>query len=239
MQVIAVYVDGLVNTGEQNESFFRPLMFYEHKADKKADPIQVYEALKTNFITVGQISEYELWDSAKSVLSGDTVLLFEGVRKTLSVNTRDLPHRSVEDPKRETAVRGLQEGFTEHLRTNLALLRRRLKDPDLVFESRHGGTYTETEVAIVYLRSIADLKVVEEVRRRLERINYTDSILESGNIEELIEDNPYSPFPQIKNTERPDKAAAQLLEGRVLIMMDGTPFGPYSPDPFLAVYPGR
>ena len=224
-KVVAVFADGMVDTSIQNESLFRPLMFYEQNKVKSKGHAHVYEAIKDNFISVGEIAEYgDLWQASQSVLSGDTVLLFGGIEKVLSVNTRKLPSRSVVEPKRDTNIRGPQEGFSELLRTNIALIRRRLKHPDLVFETRRGGTYTYTEVAMVYLRSLANPKVVEEVRRRLERIVHTDGILESGMVEELIEDNPYSFFPQIEHTERPDKAVAQLLEGRVIILVDGTPF---------------
>lgn len=224
-KVIAVYTEGLVDAMNQNESLLKPLMFYDKKMAGQKGFLRIYESLKSNHISIGQIAEYDnLWDASQSILSGDTVLLFDGTSKVLSVNTRSIPHRSIEDPKRETVVRGPQEGFTELLRTNIALLRRRLKHPELVFETRRGGTYTYTETAIVYIRSLANPKIVEEVRKRLNRLNHTDSILDSGMVEELIEDNPYSPFPQIENTERPDKAAAQLLEGRVIIMVDGTPF---------------
>ncbi len=226
IEVIAVYAEGMVDTTSQNESLFKPLMLYEKNKDAKSvGPVQIYESLKNNHISIGEIAEHDdLWDVAHSVLSGDTVLLFEGVNKVLCINTRSLPQRNIDEPKRETIVRGPQEGFTELLRTNIALIRRRLKHPDLVFETRRGGTYTYTEVAIVYLRSLANPRIVEEVRRRMVRIIHTDSILESGMVEELIEDNPYSPFPQIEHTERPDKAVAQLLEGRVIIMVDGSPF---------------
>ncbi len=225
-EVVAVYAEGLVDTTSQNESLFKPLMFYEKNKDTKSvGTVQIYESLKSNHISIGEIAEHDdLWKASHSVLSGDTVLLFEGVNKVLCINTRSLPQRNIDEPKRETIVRGPQEGFTELLRTNMALLRRRLKHPDLVFETRRGGTYTYTEVAIVYLRSLVNPKIVEEVRRRMERIIHTDSILESGMVEELIEDNPYSPFPQIEHTERPDKAVAQLLEGRVIIIVDGSPF---------------
>ncbi len=223
-QVIAVFAEGLVDVNTQNESLFKPLMFYEQK-EKNLDNARVYESLKENYISVGEIAEFDdLFDASHSVLSGDTVLLMEGIKKVLTINTRSLPQRSIEEPKRETIVRGPQEAFTELLRTNIALLRRRLKHPDLVFETRRGGTYTYTEVAIVYLRGLASPKIVEEVRRRMERIIHTDHVLESGMVEELIEDSPYSPFPQIEHTERPDKAVAQLLEGRVIILIDGTPF---------------
>ncbi len=224
VQAVAVFAEGLVDTGEQNDSFFRPLMNWDRSIYKQKEPELIYEKLKSNTINIGEIAEYDdLWLGALSVLSGNTVLLFDDVKKVLSINTKKLPLRAVEEPKRETGVRGPQEGFTENIRTNMGQLRRRLKTPDLVFETFHGGTYTETEIGIVYINGITNPDIIQEVRNRLASISETDSIMESGNIEELIEDNPYSPFPQIEHTERPDKAAAQLLEGRVLILIDGTP----------------
>lgn len=220
---IAVYVEGLVKTIEQSEAFLKPLMNLREHPSKQAEAI--YEAIKNKLISTGQITEHDdLWEASLRVLAGDTVLLLDGVNKVLSVNLRNPPQRSVENPKREAAVRGPLESFTEVLQTNMLLLRRRFKHPDLTFENLRGGAYTNTEVVIAYLRSVANPKVVEEVRRRLRRITHTDGILESGQIEELIEDNPYSPFPQVEHTERPDKVAAQLLEGRVAILTDGTPF---------------
>lgn len=104
-----------------------------------------------------------------------------------------------------------------------SLIRRRIKDSNLKLEMKNIGRVTKTDVAIMYIQGIADHKVVDEVRCRLERIDI-DGILESGNIEELIQDATYTPFPTIYNTERPDSAAAGLLEGRIAILVDGTPF---------------
>ncbi|HZK17879.1 MAG TPA: spore germination protein, partial [Clostridia bacterium] len=114
-------------------------------------------------------------------------------------------------------------GFVEQIRTNTSLIRRRLKTPRLRIEEFTIGALTKTSVEIMYIKGIANEKVVEEVRRRLNRIQ-TDSILESGYIEEFIEDAPFSPFSTIMRTERPDNVTGQLLEGRVAIITDNTPF---------------
>jgi len=184
-----------------------------------------YETIKRSLVNLGEINEHGcLWEASLTVLSGDTLLLVEGTDKVLSVNTRGLPQRGIEEPKRETGVRGPHEGFVENFRTSIAQLRMRIKSPDLTIETMRGGSHTNTDVAFCYMKGIANPKVVEEVRRRLRRITHTDHLLESGNIEELIEDDPYSPFPQVENTERPDKAASQVLEGRVIIFTDTSPF---------------
>jgi spore germination protein KA len=103
------------------------------------------------------------------------------------------------------------------------MLRRKIKSPDLMFDSLKIGVRTKTDVCIAYINGLADPKLIEEIKRRLDRIK-TDAILESGYIEQFIEDEPYSIFPMIANSEKPDKVAAKLLEGRAAILVDGTPF---------------
>jgi spore germination protein KA len=139
------------------------------------------------------------------------------------IGMRGWAERNIDEPDTEAVVRGSREGFTETLRTNTALIRRRIKNPNLVFESFKIGKQTHTDICIAYIDDIANKKVIEEVKNRLNRID-TDCILESGYIEQFIEDNPFSPFSTIGNSERPDTVAAKLLEGRVAIFCDGTPF---------------
>ena len=109
------------------------------------------------------------------------------------------------------------------MRTNTALIRRRIKDPNLWLETKQIGKKTQTDVAIMYLKGVANEKTVTEVQSRLNRIKI-DAILESGYIEELVQDEAYTPFPTVFNTERPDTVASAILEGRIAIIVDGTPF---------------
>lgn len=111
----------------------------------------------------------------------------------------------------------------ENLRTNTSLIRRRLKTPQLKMEAMKVGRLSNTNVVITYLEGIAEQSLIEEVRERIDR-NDIDAILESGYIEELIQDNPFSVFPQANNTERPDKVEAYLLEGKIGILIDNTSF---------------
>lgn len=157
------------------------------------------------------------------LLSGDSVLLIEGESSALSVETKKVQARQVEEPNVQTVVRGPREGFTEVLSWNMAMLRRKIKDRRLWMESRQVGAVTKTEILIVYIQGIVAQEVLDEVRSRLDGIDI-DGILESNYIEEFIQDKKYSIFPTIANSERPDVVAAQLLEGRVAILVDGTPF---------------
>lgn len=158
-----------------------------------------------------------------SVLSGDTVMLFEGYTEGLTIYTKKWENRGVTEPTSQTVVRGPKEGFSETLGTNISLIRRRIKNSNLWVETKKIGKVSKTDVSLMYIKGIADEKVIEEIRIRLNRIDI-DGILESGNIEELIEDKTYTPFPTLYNTERPDVISAGLLEGRIAILVDGTTF---------------
>ncbi|MGG1514105.1 spore germination protein [Paenibacillus oryzisoli] len=158
----------------------------------------------------------------EGVLAGDTLVLIEDVEQPLLVSTKGWKDRSVEEPSSENNVRGPRDGFTESIRTNTALVRRRIKDPMLRIEGMVIGTRSKTDINVVYIEDLVKVGLVDEVKSRLSRIQI-DAILESGYIEELIEDAPFSPFNTIQSTERPDKVASSLLEGRVAIFTDNTP----------------
>jgi len=196
----------------------------------------VLNVLKERALTFGGVTEvlnYEMLYT--SLLSGDAILLFEGHCQGFAIGVRQWNQRSVTEPATETIVRGPRESFTESIRTNTALIRRKIKDRNLWLETRTIGRVTKTDVSIMYIHGIANDNIVEEVRKRLDRIDI-DGILESGYIEELIQDKTFTPFPTIFNTERPDVVAADLLEGRVAILVDGTPFVLTAPTTFIQFF---
>lgn len=156
------------------------------------------------------------------------VLLIDSEDMAFSFDASGRQDRAIEEPGTESVIRGPREGFNENANTSLTLIRRRLRSPQLIVEKRTIGEYTKTTVALCYVKNIIDPELVAEARQRLDRID-TDSIIDSGYIEEFIEDNPHSPFPQIQNTERPDIATSSLLEGRVVIVVDGSPFALIAP----------
>ena len=143
--------------------------------------------------------------------------------------------RSIQEPASQVVIRGPHEGFTESISTNIAMVRRIIKSPDLWVETMKIGKVTKTDVSIMYLNGIAKNEVVDEVRNRLQRIKI-DSILESGYIEQLIEDQSLTTFPTMYHTERPDSVAGNLLEGRVAIFVDGTPFVLVAPVVFMQFF---
>ncbi|MGN7396700.1 spore germination protein [Peribacillus frigoritolerans] len=219
------YTDGLVDTTSIQNFIMESLMLdipldQEQMISSQQNVLQV---LKNRILAVGDIQDVTEFNSLlTSLLSGDVILLLDGYEQGFTIGMRGGKERGVMESTTETVVRGPKEGFTENLRTNTALIRRKIKTPQLWLESKKIGKLTKTDVAIMYIDGIVNDKVVEEVHRRLDRIDI-DGILESGYIEELIQDETYSPFPTIKYSERPDVIAAELLEGKVAILVDGTP----------------
>lgn len=218
-----VLIKGLAEIKLINAQVIGPLMLDDKFCGIK-DSTEFFNALKESGIPNVYLKEES--DAEKAVnelLIGNSILFLNGLDKVLIIGTQGWKERSVSQPITENVIRGPRDGFTESIENNTALIRRRIKSPSLRFESIKIGTETKTTIIIAYLQNIAKEEVINEVRNRLNRIEI-DGILESGYIEELIEDTPISPFPQIEHSERPDKVSAAILEGRVAILVDTTPF---------------
>jgi spore germination protein KA len=157
------------------------------------------------------------------ILSGYVLVFVEGVAGALCIKIFDIQFRSITEPSTQTIIRGPKDSFTESMETNVSLIRRRLKNPHLRFESHIVGKDTQTTVIIGYIDGVTSKDIVDEVRKRIKRID-TSFILDSGNIDEFITDKSFTVFPLLNNTERPDSASANLLEGKVVIIVDGSPF---------------
>lgn len=225
IKVGVIYTDGLVDKALVQELIIKTLMVDFKLANfDSIDSKNTFEILRDFVITAGEVKEIKNFETLYThMLSGDTIILIHGYEKGFAVSLRGGETREIREPSSQTVVRGPKDGFTETLRTNTALIRRKIKNPNLWIETKQIGRETKTDVAIMYIKGIANDKIVEEVRRRLQRIDI-DGILESGYIEEFIQDEIYTPFPTVLNTERPDSVAAGLLEGRIAILVDGTPF---------------
>ncbi|WP_240689014.1 spore germination protein [Ammoniphilus sp. YIM 78166] len=213
-----IYVEGLSNIEEIDASLLSPLM------EEEAADLGPFKDLLNKKISVAKATEVQtISDCRKYISTGSPLLLLERENIGYAFGITKWEKRSIEEPAAESVIRGPREGFTESIGVNLSLIRRRIKSPDLKMKSMSIGRYTQTDVVIAYMDGIADPTLLEEVSKRLGRIDI-DGVLESSYIEELIEDQPFSPFPQVLDTERPDVAVANLLEGRVVILVDGTPF---------------
>ncbi len=212
-----VYIDGMADKILLDDYVVEPLM---EMAGEVTDPVE----LKSRVISVSDMREVKtMTDGLAAALSGETLLFIDGYPGAIIIATRSWPNRGVSEPSSETVIRGPREGFTETIRFNTALLRRRIRDVGLKVEASQCGVRSKTDIALVYIDDIVNIEVLKELRRRLKRIDI-DAILDSGYIEQFIEDNENTPFPQVQSTERPDVVSAALYEGRVGIIVDGSPF---------------
>ncbi|MFD0710338.1 spore germination protein [Paenibacillus sp. GCM10027626] len=223
IKAAVIYTDGLADSKSINHFLLGPILL-EFADDIAYERQNMVELIKSKVLTVGEIKDVdhfgELFDA---LLSGDVLLLLDGYRQGIIISLKGWENRSVTEASTETIIRGPKESFIENLRTNTAMIRRKVRNPNLWLESRKIGKLSKTNVALMYIKGIVNEKTVEEVRKRLDRINI-DGILESGYIEQLVQDATRTPFPTMYNTERPDVVAADLMEGRIAILVDGTPF---------------
>lgn len=229
-----IFLDGFVNMKMIDADVLKPLMDYGKGSQQPSgfELNEIEKLLQDHVISAAVVSTgVTVQETVDHILSGDTALLIEGVGKAIFIGALELEKRSVDEPVTEAVIRGPRDGFTENLRTNTSLIRRRLRTPDLKMEGMKVGRLSKTDIVLTYLDGIADMAVVAEVRERVGRIDI-DAILESGYVEEFIEDNPFSVFPQVIYTERPDKVAGNLLEGKVGIIIDNTPFALIMPMTF-------
>ncbi len=217
--VAVIFADGMVNDTIINEHIVQSLLTFTGVLPRE----DCASFLRRRVLFADDILEKDgIQDLLSEILSGNTVLLVDGEPKALILATRGYHSRSINEPSAEKVLQGPREGFTEVLLYNLSMIRRKLCNPNLRFRFRSLGVQTNTKAAVVYIDGIADPAIVAEVNRRLDRINI-DGILDANYVEELIKDAPFSPFKTIGSTERPDIVAAKLLEGRVAIVIDGTP----------------
>jgi len=222
IKAAVILIKDLVERELINEQVIGALMSND-RFNAAKDNIEFFQILKEYGIPSTYVNEEsDINNIIAELIDGNTILLMDKTDKVLIVGSSGWKDRAISEPSAENVIRGPKDGFTENIENNSALIRRRIKSPDLRMELLIIGAKTKTKVLIAYLEGVAKEEVINEVRNRLGRIEI-ESILESGYIEELIEDCPLSPFPQLEHTERPDKVSAAILEGRVGILVDTTP----------------
>lgn len=230
-----VYIAGLVDEQAIHDFIIEPMINNQNLQEKLTQHPTI-ELIAEEGIALSSIKLLSDWNTLfSSFTSGETIILVDGINHVLSASAKGGERRSIQEPATQQSVRGSRESFTESLGTNTAMVRRIVKSPDLWIESMKIGKVTKTDIAIMYLNGIADNDIIKEVRTRLKNINI-DSILESGYIEQLIEDQAVTTFPTLYHTERPDIVAGNLLEGRVAIFVDGTPFVLLAPALFIQFF---
>ncbi|MCM3588389.1 spore germination protein [Mesobacillus maritimus] len=225
-----VYIEGLSDTQKLDEQVLEILM-----DENEFDNADFLSSVK-NRLPISNIKKIPTYSACINAISnGNPVLFFDGFEEAFSLGLVKFEKRSIEEPAAETSIRGPREGFTESLSVNTSLLRRIIKDPALKMKSVQVGKYTKTKVIVSYIEGLVDPTLIKEIENRLNRIKI-DGVLESGYIEQFIEDDPYSPFPQVLYTERPDVVCANLLEGRAVLLIEGTPFSLIAPVSFFSLF---
>lgn len=218
-----IFIDGMVDRKVINDDVLQPLMILSN-LKIKSDEKEIVTYIRNHLLPHNQIKETNEYQKVLDEVNfGGFGLFVDGTDTAFTGDVKGWEHRGVERPNTEIVIRGPQEGFNEILRVNTALIRKRLKDEDLIVENIEVGARSKTPCAMMYIKDLANESLVNEARRRIKSINI-DYLHDSGELEQLIEDNSIMPEPQIIATERPDRVAALLTEGRVGILVHGSPF---------------
>ncbi|AIQ45168.1 spore gernimation protein GerA [Paenibacillus sp. FSL R7-0273] len=217
-QAVLIFVDGMQNDRQLNLEIMQYLMS-ETATDSLSDPEKALSELP--FIHLTEASDLTMFN--QSVLFGHAGLLVEGMPRVLLIEPPDSIDRTLGEPVSEALLRGPRLGFSEVLSENTSILRRQGLCDQLEMRSYQAGSRIRRDIVLAYMKDIVNPEVLKEVETRISKLDI-DFLAESGYIEQLIEDNYLSPFQQVQNTERPDRVISALLEGRIAILLDGTPF---------------
>lgn len=237
LKACVLYFNNVVDDDKLNEYVLKPLMMHGEGWSSNGSPIgnQLDYIISTS-INVGQLTKSPSFAAmVHNIFDGMLVLIIDTIPEVVIVDIHGGLFRGVEEPPSEKAIRGPREGFIENLDMNISMVRRHLRTPRLVIKKTTVGRRTRTPVAILYIDDIADQQLIEQVEAKIDRIDI-DGILNAGNIIQFMEEKPYSLFPQIWSSERPDKAVAKLLEGRIAVMVDGTPTAFFLPSLFVEFF---
>ena len=213
-----LYFDGMVNTDIINESVIKPLIQLSEEAWENRAAFISERVLFSSEVKITEKTD----GIVRAILYGDAVLLIDGCNKAVIINTKGFRSRGISEPENERILEGPREGFDEVALLNVALIRRKLLTPDFSVEMMRIGRRTDTYVFICYLSSLTDEKILRKLKTRLEKIDI-DGVLDTNYINEHIRDSGGSFFKTTGTTERPDIVAANLLEGRIALVVDGTP----------------
>lgn len=233
---LIVYFDGLVNRTIVELSILKPLLIDLESLGRQPQDFNnnllVINFIKNSLLTLAEVNTLTSFDEVCAhISSGDTVIMIDGCNIALVAGTRAWEGRGIEKPDNENVIFGPKEGFSETLRFNTAMLRRRLKSTDFKLESFVIGRITKTNVVLGYIKDIAPQQMVDEIIARLMDIDI-DGILDSAYLEEYITNQPKSLFSQVEYTEKPDRVCGSLLEGRLVIIVDGSPMAMVLPISF-------
>ncbi|GAB6876475.1 spore germination protein [Thermaerobacter litoralis] len=226
---VLVFLEPLVDT-QRLKGLVEDLDKFLRQGPPKAAPNPAWWRFGDEVEAVPKVDE-----AVTRLLTGHAVLCLEGQRQVWAFEVRSFRQRAVQEPEAERLVRGPRDGFVENVEVNVALVRQRLVTPRLVVRVYRLGDVARTRVVLLFIEGLTPPHLVTEVERRLARVR-SDSLLDSGQLEQWLEDRPHSPFPQLMETERPDRVVANLLAGRIALFVDGSPFAIIAPALFSQFY---
>ena len=239
-----VYIDGMVDTKIMDDFILKPLMLRNKSNTFDGSQNKVIAEAVTNNITVKKVKKFDLPnyltsclipqnsvkqvstfdEAANGINSGNCALFVDTLSLAFDIELKGFKQRSIDKPNNEIVIKGPHEAFVENIRTNTSLIRRIINNENLVIENVEVGKITKTKCAVCYMKNITNEDLVNEVKYRLNNLEI-DSLLSAGELEQLIVDSNILGVPQVLSTERPDKATKYLLRGRVVVIVNGTPYG--------------
>lgn len=254
-KAFVMYIDGMVDSPVINEFILSPLMIRnranifddkqkkfvsEEKIDnvtlknfKKSKEKNLVDFIYNSLIPQNSVDKVTDFSDVYSAINmGNCMLFVDSLDTAFNLDVKGFKQRNIDSPSNEVVVRGSQEAFVENIRTNTSMIRRLVNNENLVMETLTVGQITKTQVSIGYIKSLANEDLVAEVRYRINNLS-VDYLISSGQLEQLIQDSPESLFPQMVATERPDKVSNFLLEGRVIIIVNGSPYVLVAPGVFV------
>lgn len=243
-----LYIDGMVDSKLINDFVLTPLMLRNRTNLFSGDENKIVTETSENKVTIKKVKKFDLMNYIfnslvpqnsiskvqefdkliSGVNSGNCALFVDTLDTAFDIDVKGFKQRSVSKPENEIVIRGSQEAFTENIRTNTSLIRRLVNNENLIIENLEVGNLSNTKCGVCYMKNIANNNLVSEVKYRLNNINI-DYLVSSGQLEQLIEDNGLYSLPQLIATERPDKATNYLFEGRVVILVNGSPYALVAP----------
>lgn len=244
-----LFIDGMVDNNSINNFILQPiflknsiLMKPHHTTNtavskgisvKRVNKFNLEDFIFNSLIPQNSIKKATNFeDTISMVNSGFCALFVDTLSVAFCIETRDIKGRTVSEAKNESIIKGSQEAFIENIRTNTSLLRKIINNENLIIEESNVGKISNTKVAICYMKNITNDDLVAEVKYRVNNLDI-DFLTSAGQLEQLIQDNKFTPFPQLISTERPDKVANLLFEGKIAIIINGSPFVLVAPAIFI------
>ncbi|OLS03652.1 spore germination protein [Tissierella creatinophila] len=212
ISILIGYIDGMIDTDILNSDLIKPL-----KESKKIGQSIISEVYISKYKEIKDLKQ-----AIRPISTGGVIVFIDGIDSSYTFNIGQWSKRSIDIAQNETSIRGPQEAFIEDIGVNKTLIRRKVKSNNLVFEDYTLGNVTNTDISLVYIKTIVKMEVLEELKSRLQRIK-TDKIIDSGNIEQYIDDDISRIFASLSYTERPDILVGKMSEGHIGVLCDGSP----------------